>query len=170
MKDLHELWPHRWITSKAKSFNSPVSGKGVIATASISKDEVVMVIGGIIVPKESILKYRKILGHIGIQIADNFWIVPTTRKELEETGCPNHSCSPNIGFDGPITYVAIKDIKKGEEIFLDYAFMETDFEPFVCKCSNKNCRKVIKPTDWQIPELQKTYKQYFSPYIKKKFF
>ncbi|MEK6937339.1 MAG: SET domain-containing protein-lysine N-methyltransferase [Nanoarchaeota archaeon] len=169
MKDLHELWPHRWITSKAKSFNSPVNGKGVIATSSIKKGEIVMVIGGIIVPREGILKYREILGHIGIQIADNFWIVPTTRTELEETGCPNHSCSPNIGFDGPITYVALRDIKIGEEIFLDYAFMETYFEQFDCKCGNKNCRKMIKPTDWQIPELQKRYKQYFSPYIKKKF-
>jgi SET domain-containing protein len=163
------LWPHRWITSKAKSFNSPVNGKGVIATASINKDEVVMVIGGIIVPREGILKYREILGHIGIQIADNFWIVPTARKELEETGCLNHSCSPNIGFDGPITYVALRDIKKGEEIFLDYAFMETYFEPFACKCDNKKCRKIIKSTDWQIPELQKEYGRYFSPYLKKKF-
>lgn len=169
MKDLHELWPHRWITSKAKSFNSPVSGKGVIATEPINKGEIVMVIGGIIVSREGILKYREILGHIGIQIADDFWIVPTTRNELEETGCPNHSCSPNIGFDGPITYISIKDIKKGEEIFLDYAFMETYFEPFICKCGSKDCRQIIKPTDWQILELQKKYKEYFSPYIKRKF-
>lgn len=163
------MWPHRWITNKAKSFDSSVDKKGVIATDSIKKNEIVMVIGGIIVPRESILKYRELVGHIGIQIADNFWIVPTTRKELTETGCPNHSCNPNIGFDGPITYVALKDIKKGEEIFLDYAFMESYFEPFHCNCGNKNCRKIIKPTDWQIKELQENFGKYFSPYLRKKF-
>lgn len=116
-----------------------------------------MVIGGIIVPRKDIYNYRKIMGHIGIQVHDNFWIVPSDKREAQETGIPNHSCNPNIGFDGSICYIAIRDIKKNEEILLDYAFMETEFQPFECKCGSNNCRKIVKPTDRQITEIQKNF-------------
>ena len=118
-----------------------------------------MVIGGIIVPRKDIYNYRKIMGHTiyGIQVHDDFWIVPSDKKEAQETGIPNHSCNPNIGFDGSICYIAIRDIKKDEEILLDYAFMETEFQPFECKCGSNNCRKIIKPTDRQITEIQKNF-------------
>ena len=169
MEDLHKIWHHRWLNPKVKSFDSPVSGKGIIAVKPISKGEIIVVLGGIIVPKSDILKYRKTMGHIGTQIHDNFFIVPTTREELNETGSPNHSCNPNIGFDGPIFYVAMRDINIGEELLLDHAFMESFFEPFKCNCSSKNCRNIITPDDWKIPELQKKYGEYFSPYLKKKF-
>jgi hypothetical protein len=110
------------------------------------------------------------MGHIGLQIHDDFFLVPANRKEVEEYGAPNHSCDPNIGFQGfPNIYFAIKDIKAGEEILLDYAFMESFFEPFKCKCGAPNCRKLITPDDWKIKELQEKYGEYFSPYLKEKF-
>lgn len=167
MENLHEVWPHRWITPKAKSYKSPIHGFGVIAMEPINKGEVVMFVGGIAVPRAEILKYRAVMWNIGIQVHDDFWIVPTTRKELEETGVPNHSCDPNIGFEGSVCYIEIRDVSPEEEIVVDYAFMESEFEPFKCKCGSQNCRKTIKPDDWKIPELQKKYGQYFSPYLKK---
>ncbi|MBI2662361.1 SET domain-containing protein [Candidatus Woesearchaeota archaeon] len=168
MNDLHNTWPHRWISNKAESFRSPIQGFGVRATKPIKRGEIVMVIGGIIIPRKDIYKYREIMGHIGIQVHDDFWIVPSDKKEAEETGIPNHSCNPNIGFDGSICYIAIRDIKTGEEILLDYAFMETEFQSFRCNCGSNNCRRIIKPTDWQIPEVQKKFGNYFSPYLKSK--
>lgn len=139
------------------------------ATASITKGEVVLVYGGALVPKSEILGYRKLMGHIGAQMDDNFFLVPTSHEEIEKTGAPNHGCEPNLGFDGTLKLVAIRDIQKGEELLLDYAFMESFFEPFACKCGAKTCRGTITPDDWKNLELQKKYGPYFSPYLQKKF-
>lgn len=169
MQDLHTQWNHRWITNKAQSTSQSVHNLGVIATQDIKKGEPILVYGGISVPKTDIEKYWKIMGHVGIQVEDEFFLVPTTREELEKTGIVNHSCEPNCGFKSSTMLIALRDIKKGEEIFLDYAFCESVHKGFTCNCNSKNCRKIVKPTDWKIPELRKKYGQYFSPYLQKKF-
>ncbi len=169
MGDLHGIWPHRWITPKAKSSGSYVDGLGLIAIKGIQKGEPVGVLGGIIVPKKEIVQYWKKMGHVGIQVDDDFFIVPTTRKELEQTGVFNHSCSPNCGFSNSITIVAIKNIEKGKELTFDYAFCESFMKGFKCNCGSAKCRNTITPTDWKNPGLQKKYGSYYSPYLKSKF-
>ena len=166
--DLHTRWPHRWRSAKADSFDSTIHGLGVIANANIAKGEVIMVYGGIVVPKNDIAKYRESCGHAGVQISDDFFMVPASREELETQGIINHSCEPNVGFRSQVELVAIRDITQGEEIFLDYAFMETIFEPFNCNCGNASCRKNITADDWRIKDIQEHYGDYFSPYLKAK--
>ena len=168
MEDLHDKWPHRWITPKAECKKSPIHGLGLFATEDIKKGEIVGIIGGIVVPVSDIKEYWKNVGHFGTQVNDDFWIVPSTKKEVEKNGAFNHSCEPNIGWVGDIQLVAIKDIKKGKEITADYGGYDTIGKSFKCNCGSKNCRKIIKPDDWKIPELQKKYYEYFSPYLKKK--
>ena len=55
----------------------------------------------------------------------------------------NHSCSNNCDYNGTglkLWVVAIKDIKKGEEITADYGFgYDEDYKQFACKCKSKNC-------------------------------
>ncbi|WP_415323514.1 SET domain-containing protein [Candidatus Pelagibacter sp. Uisw_127] len=55
----------------------------------------------------------------------------------------NHSCSNNCDYNGTglkLWVVAIKDIKKGEEITADYGFSyDGDYKQFSCKCRSKNC-------------------------------
>ena len=169
MEDLHDVWPHRWITPKAKSSSSGLHGLGIFAVHNIIEGESVGVLGGIIIPKQEVKKYWDKMNHIGIQVDDNFFIAPTIRNELEETGAFNHSCYPNCGFSNSITLVAIRDIKAGEELVFDYAFCESFMEEFKCNCESPNCRKIIKPSDWKNPEMQKRYGNYFSPYLKAKF-
>ncbi len=57
----------------------------------------------------------------------------------------NHNCNPN---SAPLTEemdIAVRDIQKGEELTYDYAVLLKDFEPPVkCKCSEKNCRGIVK--------------------------
>lgn len=168
MKDLHSRWTHRWVNPKVGAFHSPIHGVGLAAIAPIKKDEPVMALGGIAVPRSEILEYRKLMGHIGTQVHDDFFLVPTNRKEIEKTGAPNHSCNPNIGMQGSTVYAAIRNIRKGEELFLDYAFMESFFKPFKCKCGSKDCRAVRTPNDWKKKDLQRKYGRYFSPYLKNK--
>ena len=65
--------------------------------------------------------------------------------------------------------VAIRDIEPGEELVMNYAFMEIDVESFECKCGTASCRKVIDSNTWQDSGFQKKYGKYYSPYLKEKF-
>jgi len=162
-------WGTRWLTPKAKVFNSKTRGLGVEAVKKIYKGEPVGVLGGLIVHRKEIKKYWKKEGHVGIQISNNFYVVPPNRNELKKYGVYNHSCNPNIGFGSEdIIFYAIKNIKPKEEIVFDYAFCELDKHAFKCNCGSKNCRKIIKSTDWKLKILQKKYKKYFSPFLRKK--
>ena len=52
----------------------------------------------------------------------------------------NHSCAPNTAFSG-LDVIALRDIKPGEELTLDYAqFMHEGSEPFDCSCGADGCR------------------------------
>ena len=68
----------------------------------------------------------------------------------------NHSCNPNCEVDiinGKIWIIAIKDIKKGDELSYDYGFgYDADFRQFPCKCGSKNCCGYIARDDqrWRI--------------------
>lgn len=63
----------------------------------------------------------------------------------------------------------MKDIKKGEEVYYDYALTESspEFE-LHCKCGKPSCRGIIKGTDYQKKELQEKYGNHFLPHILKK--
>lgn len=160
---------HRWLTPKAESFESPAEGLGIRAKEDIKKGEDVLVYGGVIIHKSQTDEYWKNMGHVGTQIDDDFFIVPTSREELKARGVINHCCEPNVGFKNQIQLHAIRDIKAGEEIFVDYAFCESLYpHPFKCNCGVASCRKEITKDDWKIKSIQDKYFDYFSPYLKAK--
>ena len=168
MKDLHERWGHRWLTPKAEPRSSSIHRYGVFAKEDIKKNEPINVFGGIVVPKTEIEEYRKIISHAGVQVSDDFFIVPSSNEEIVEQGIFNHSCEPNVGFNSSVTMVAMRDIKTGEELVMNYAFMEIFFEPFDCNCRSPECRKVIDSNTWKDPVFQKKYARYYSPYLRDK--
>ena len=68
----------------------------------------------------------------------------------------NHSCDPNCEVDGAgykIYVIAIKDIRKNEELTYDYGFSyDEDYKQFPCKCRSKNCCGYIVRSEsrWRI--------------------
>jgi len=68
----------------------------------------------------------------------------------------NHSCDPNCETDiirGRIWIIALKDIKKGEEITYDYGYDIEDFDDHPCKCGSKKCVGfIVAEEDW--PKLK----------------
>ena len=57
--------------------------------------------------------------------------------------CINHSCDPNIEERNRMG-CALRDIRRGEEITIDYdkiAYLE---KPFECHCDSKNCRRFVR--------------------------
>jgi len=54
----------------------------------------------------------------------------------------NHSCDPNceaITEGNQIFIYAMKDIKKGEELFFDYGFDLENYKDHPCRCGSENC-------------------------------
>ncbi len=169
MKDLHRFWKHRWLTPKVKVFKSNIFSCAPFAVKNIKRGELIRVTGGIVIPKREVKKYHKEVGcELEIQVDDNFFLAPSNKSERKDTGLFNHSCNPNVGFLDSIRIIAIRNIKKGEELTLDYAMFGGASKLFKCACGAKNCRKTISKDDWKIKEIQKKYGEYLSPYLKKK--
>jgi hypothetical protein len=108
---------------------------------------------------------------VEIQIDDDLFIAPVTDEERELSMLySNHSCDPNLGMRGEITFVAMRGIRAGEELTHDWATTDDDDYSVECKCCAPNCRNVLTGKDWQLPELQKRYAGYFSAYLARKIF
>ena len=56
-----------------------------------------------------------------IQIDDDLFFAPISKKDLQDADYLNHSCNPNCGINGSFKIVALKDIEPWEEITFDYA-------------------------------------------------
>ena len=158
-----------YFSLKVTKRSSLIDGRGLFATAAITKGEVVVVKGGYILTRDQRDRIGEELGPSEIQITEDLFIGPTTLNERESGMMHlNHSCEPNLGLQGQIVLVAIRDIATGEELTIDYAM--TDDEPYEmeCQCGSKTCRKLITGADWQKPELQKKYDGYFSWFIQRR--
>src|ERR1700682_5797378 len=148
---------------------SPIHGHGLFATDKIDKNEVVAVKGGHIVSRAELReKITPQLGPVEIQIDDDLFIAPVTSEEREGSMLySNHSCDANLGMHGEITFVAMRDIRAGEELTHDWVTTDDDDYSVECNCGASNCRKTLTGKDWQRPELQKKYAGYFSAYLAK---
>ena len=111
----------------------------------------------------------KTLGPAEIQIAEDLFIGPLSEKEREGSMIfSNHSCEPNIGVQGQIVFVALRDIQAGEELTHDWATTDDDDYSVKCNCGAPNCRGTLTGKDWQRSELQARYAGYFSAYLAEK--
>jgi SET domain-containing protein len=80
----------------------------------------------------------------------------------------NHSCEPNVGFDSKYNFVAVRNIKKGEELFWDYCYDETNPKfKLNCICGTKSCRGKISGNDWKKAAALNFKTHYLSPHVKK---
>ena len=109
------------------------------------------------------------LGPVEIQIDQDLFIAPVTEEERELSMLySNHSCDPNLGMRGEITFVAMRDIRRREELTHDWAMTDDDDYSVECKCDAPKCRKILTGKDWQRTDLRKCYAGYFSAYLARK--
>ena len=133
-------------------------GRGVFALEDIKKGQIVYVINGERIPLSEVVK-RINSGKENLD--DIFQIGKRTYIDLNDfSRLFNHSCDPNTGIRKISEIVALRDIKKGEEITYDYS---STISPTVwemeCKCGTEKCRKVLGDV-LSIPKEQlDTYKK-----------
>jgi uncharacterized protein len=108
--------PHlTYFSPKVEKRASAIHGRGLFAKTAIAKAEVVVVKGGYIFSRAQRDRMGEELGPSEIQITEDLFIGPTTLAEREGGMMHlNHSCEPNLGLQGQIVFVAMRDIAANE--------------------------------------------------------
>src|SRR6516162_701807 len=152
-----------YFSHKVEKRTSSIHGRGLFSKDPIKKGEIAVVKGGYILTKIQRDEVGKALGPSEIQITEDLFIGPTAENEREGGMMHlNHSCEPNLGLQGQIVFVALRDITANEELTADYAMTDDEAYEMQCKCGAETCRGVITGTDWRKPEIQRKYNGYFS--------
>src|SRR5262245_29771985 len=158
-----------YISCKAVVKESPIQGKGLFAASPITRGEIVCIKGGHIFDRKTLNHVSQSLGPAEIQIGDDLFIGPLNQEVREGSMIfSNHSCEPNIGVQGQIVFVAIRDIDAGEELTHDWATTDDDDYEMKCRCGARSCRGTITGKDWQRSDLQKKYSGFISWYLLEK--
>lgn len=158
------------LSPKTEIRETSLNGKGTFAIEDIKKGEMIYIRGGHLLTKDEVFKYSNEDAIDGYwPITDEYWLGAINEEEFKyQKVYVNHSCNPNCGLRGEITCVAMRDIKKGEEITQDYGMLDNANYSFKCTCGADNCRGIVTGYDWKIKELQDKYYDYFAQYLKEK--
>lgn len=158
-----------YFSPKTEKRPSSVHGRGLFAKESIAKGEIVVVKGGYVMTESQRSNLGQELEDAEIQIADNLFIGPATPQE-RECGMMhlNHSCDPNLGLQGQIVFVALKNIEEDEELTFDFAMTDNEDYEMKWNCGSGCCRGIVTGRDWMMENLQKKYDGYFSWFIQRK--
>ena len=139
------------ITKKSKS-----EGFGIFTDKNFKKDELVFVFSG------KIVNWQK-ANYQSLQIGKNKFINPYKNNPGVYL---NNSCNPNCFVKYPNKITSIKNIKKGEEITIDYSTtVGTKKWKMECLCKSKNCRKIVEPYLEISDKLKNKYKNHTSEYL-----
>lgn len=164
----------RKLSNNGSSNGSPASGSGSAAIPEINPEHAAYRLR--IAPSkihrwgvyaaEPIPARRKVIEYTGERISrretkkraerelnylftlDKYW---TIDGSVNGSGAQyiNHCCDPNLAariVRGHILYIAVRDIRRGEELTVDYHF-DPDVEKVPCACGSLKCRGTINIKD-----------------------
>lgn len=117
---------------------SKIEGMGVFANRDFKRGEIV------IKWNTDTFLSKKEAGHIPER--EKRYIYPIGNRFLLQqppARYVNHSCNPNTKVVDDASDVAIKDIRKGEEITSDYSLSFAPDEKMECNCGSRNCKGMI---------------------------
>lgn len=138
-------------------------GEGLFARRDIFQDEeIIRATGPIISGNAAETLYWSYGIDIVIQKSLNKFILPNNESRFI-----NHSCDPNMGCKEAGVFVAMKDIKKGEELTFDYCLDISEDWEMNCLCGLPICRKKISGSDLlnRKLKLKEKYKGYLPQFI-----
>ena len=164
-----ENYNHSYLNPKLEARQlEQKGGVGIFASQPVKAGELLAMWGGQILTEELYRQLPIERQTHGVQVWDFLFQVQLHPGE-DPADYFNHSCTPNAGLSSPISLVAIKDIRIGEEVCFDYAMTDSsDYDEFQCCCETPLCRGRVTGQDWRRPDLQERYRGYFSPYLQRK--
>jgi uncharacterized protein len=146
-----------------KLYLSPTidNGEGLFASVDLKREELIFTWEGVL--KSG--RYPWYVGDRWLQIDKSQWIAPLRNNPGWYI---NHSCNPNSGIKDSVKVVAMKDIRRGEEVTFDYSTSESeDGWYLICHCEDKKCRRIIRSYKFLSTELKLKYRDYISEYLKR---
>ncbi len=136
-------------------------GDGLFAIENIQKGEIIAEFDGERYEAEKCTDLPKNIADYAVQFAPHQW-----RDSDGFARKMNHSCQSNVGFSGLFTLVTMRDIKAGEELFLDYNMSENSDWRMQCSCGNADCRKIIGSYNNLPTEIREKYNGYISEWLR----
>jgi SET domain-containing protein len=133
-------------------------GKGVFAARDIKKGEKIQEFTGNIIDYDDFPKDYDPENDHYVQVDKRKYMGPSGNAD----DIFNHSCDPNAGLriNKEVFLVAIKDIKKGDEITWDYSTTRDEDEwEMNCSCGSIICRKKVRDFKYLPREIQLRYKK-----------
>ena len=175
----HEKKEHKIERKYTEVRESSVHHKGVFAAEDIPKGTIIMEYGGIIINKEEADMVMGISAERNRQNPETHagtYIFELDTDRFLDGDIPdndakyaNHSCEPNCDIEighSSVWLIALKDIKKGDEITFNYGFeiadyTEHDLKYHKCRCGSKKCvGYILSEDDWpRINELLEKEKE-----------
>ncbi len=138
-------------------------GRGVFAKENIKKGEEIAAFDGPVYGWWS-KKWTTDLYNHAIQFERYKW-----RDSNGIARLLNHSCKPNCGIKNLFRLVAMRNIRKGEELTWDYEMTENHpYWRMKCTCNSPKCRKLIGAYDNMPQDVRKKYKGYISTWLLRK--
>ena len=134
----------------------PNAGNGRFAIEDIGAGETVVLAGGIVLTVE---EYNAVKSRwnfaTGGQIDPNHMLLQMGTDKYAAT--INHTCKPNCYVSGQMCIKTLTNIKKDEELSVDYGTIHDDdvlqFEN--CQCGFVECRTYVTGKDWLSSDFQK---------------
>jgi len=119
---------------------SKIHKSGIFALRDIKQGELIDYVRGPLRHLHIKSKEEADIGPNWIGVSARSWIDPKWPFNYI-----NHSCNPSTGIEGRVRCRAMRDIRKGEEVTMDYATTEASpFWKMRCLCKQPNCRKTIR--------------------------
>jgi hypothetical protein len=145
---------------KLYPYRTSNTGEGLFAKVDFKKGDLIFTWKG--VKKKG--RYPWYVGHRWLPIDRYQWIAPYRNNPGWYI---NHSCNPNSGIKDSIKIVAMKSIRRGEEVTIDYSTSTSENGWYlICHCKNKNCRRIIRSYEFMPPKLKQKYRDFISEYLK----
>lgn len=139
-------------------------GKCLIAAEGMLRGEVIAKFDGEIFKAEKCTDLPTDIADHAIQIDEHHW-----QESSGNARYINHSCDPNCGVSGLNTIVAMRDIKKDEELTWDYDMTEDSDWRMECQCGSPICRKTIGAFSLVPEHIRAKYKDYISDWLVNKY-
>lgn len=127
-------------------------GKGIFTTIDRPKKSIILKITGNALTFEETLQLGSSECY-SLQVATDKYIIPDHPFLLS-----NHCCQPNCGINRKMEFIAIRDIKAGEELCWDYStsMLERHWT-MQCNCGYYDCRHLIGDFDMLPIHIQERY-------------
>ncbi len=160
-----------WVHPSVVVHDTGRIGLGLVTLDLIARGSQVILFGGALMSWREVMALPEDMRDIPFQVADDVFFGIPNRSDIGIGERINHSCNPNLGFVSEMKLVALRDILPREDVTMDYATC-TSMEDYhlVCRCGEKNCRGVVRGTDWQLPDVQHRLGKYYQPYLRNKLY